>query len=127
MGSGLGIPTDAVTATEAAPQKSSGGIQLECDYHHNGQNPYSLSISGFPADTLSVADNVNAIPADAQNVRKLSGIGQAAIYYTTSDGLGLLCGGTLSNGQSRTATLTAPNTLPQATFAKVVKLVLSRL
>lgn len=123
----LGIPADTVTESEAAPQTSSGGIQLECDYHQGGRNPYALVISGFPAATLSVADLVDAIPTDAQNVRKLSGIGQAAIAYSTADGFTLQCAGTLSHGQSRAATLTAPKTLSQAKLTEILKRVVSRL
>ena len=116
-----------LTASEDAPQHSSGGIQLGCSYQVHGTNPYALSISGFPASLLSVADLVNAVPNDAHNVRKLSGLGQAAIYYTTSDGFGVLCAGKLSHGQVRTASFVAPKDLPQTTFAAVVRLVVARL
>ncbi|HEU5353217.1 MAG TPA: hypothetical protein VFU65_02090 [Actinocrinis sp.] len=123
----LGMAPDTVSATEAAPETSSGGIQLECDYHQGGRNPYALTVSGFPAGTLSVADLVDAIPNDAQNVHTLSGIGQAAISYSTADGFTLLCAGTLSHGQSRAATITAPKTLSQAALIEIVKRVVSRL
>lgn len=121
------LGTGGLTVAEDAPQHSSGGIQLGCGYHTHGTDPYALVISGFPASLLSVADTVYAIPNDAHNVRKLSGIGQAAIYYTTSDGFGVLCAGKLSRGQVRTASFVAPKNLPQTTFAAVVRLVVARL
>jgi hypothetical protein len=116
-----------VYAAEDTPQKNAGGIQVNCDYRGDGSTPYSLTISAYPASGLSVADLVDAVPADAQNVRKLSGIGQAAIYYTTADGFGVYCAGTLSHGQARAATFIAPEPLPQTTFADVVQLVVARL
>lgn len=121
------LGTGGLTATEASPDHSSGGIQLGCDYRVHGTNPYALSISGFPDTLLSVADTVDAVPNGAQHVRKVSGIGQAAIYYTTADGFGVLCAGKLSHGQVRTASFVAPKNLPQASFAAVVRLVVERL
>jgi hypothetical protein len=124
----LGISADAMTATEEKPQKDAEGIQLGCDYNVNGKNLYSLSISGYPVDVLSVRDLVDAVPKDAQNVRKPIGIGQAAIFYTAQDDdFAVMCAGAASHGQARTATFIAPKSVSQATFADVDKLVVARL
>jgi hypothetical protein len=123
----LGISADGVTATEEKPEHDADGVQLGCDYRVNGKNLYSLSISGYPVSALSVGDLVDAVPTDARNKQKPSGIGQAAIFYTTSDGFGVMCTGAASHGQARTATFIAPKSVSQTTFADVAKLVVARL
>ncbi|MER5916012.1 hypothetical protein ABT124_37770 [Streptomyces sp. NPDC001982] len=119
-----------VVATEDHSEESNGNSAGHiCTYGKPGaDHPFVLDVQTHAHPVLSpaqVVDNVaKGAPAPAHPV---SGVGQAATFYTQSDGLSFMTAAKRSAGQVRIVIFGAPRIVPEQKFVDVEKLVLSRI
>jgi hypothetical protein len=125
-----GSSSSRVVATEDHSEKSNGdSVSHLCMYGKPGADPaFGLDVKTQAHPVLSpaqvIANVAKGAPAPAHPV---SGVGQAATFYTQPGGFSFMFAAQRSAGQVRTVIFEAPTIVPEQKFIDVEKLVLSRI
>jgi hypothetical protein len=115
-----------VTAVESAPDVSRGFATYGCQYGSGGKFPFDLAITTTGQD-FSPREGVAAIAKGSHVlIHDVTGVGQAGIFFTDSDGGSCIAVAKVSHGQTRTVIFSAPAVVPEQNFLRVATLVLSR-
>lgn len=119
-----------VAATEDHSEAPHGNsVSHMCLYGKPGADAaFSLDVQTHAHPVLSPAQIIaNVAKAAPVPTHKVSGVGQAATFYTLPDGVSIMTAAKRSAGQVRIAMFAAPRVVPQQKFIDVEKLVLSRI
>lgn len=126
-----GSSSSQVVATEDHSEKPNGNvISHQCRYSKPGaaSSAFALDVETHAHPVLSptqvIASVAKGAPAPAHPV---SGVGQAATFYTQSDGLSVMAAAKRSASQVRIVVFAAPTIVPEQKFIDVEKLALSRI
>lgn len=126
----LGINADdtRITATEEAPHTFEGHAVYGCDYGSNGSYPFQLGVVTVPEAQSTPQAAIDAIGKSSKvSTHPVTGVGEAALFFTRPDGLSVLAASKRSQGEVRTVVFTAPAELPEHEFAVVTILPIGRL
>jgi hypothetical protein len=118
-----------LTATEASPEDDDGSKIYKCLYGNGRATALELVAREFPADGATAATTIDAIgEASGTTPVPVTGVGEAAVFYPTADGAGVvLAGAKMSGDNVRVAVLAGPTVLPRDKLTDVAALVMTRL
>jgi hypothetical protein len=118
-----------LTPAEAAPEDDEGTKIYKCTYGRGGTTALELVARQFPANGRTAAAAIDAIgKASKATTSPVTGVGEAAVFYPTSDGKGVvLAGAKMSGADLRVAVLSGPKVLPQDKLTAVAAAVMERL
>lgn len=117
-----------VTATEDTPDISAKGAYYTCNYGSNGNTPFSLGVFVNFAAVQTAQETVDAIgKASKVNTHNITGVGDAAVFYTLPDGNSLIAASKRTQDEIHTVTFAAPAVVPQQKFIDLARVVIGRL
>ena len=118
-----------LTAAEAAPEDDDGGKIYKCTYGKGGTTALELVAREFPANGGTAATAIDAVgKASEATTTPVTGVGEAAVFYPTTDGTGVVLAGAKTSGDNvRMVVLAGPKVLPQDKLADVATVVMERL
>lgn len=116
-----------VTATED-DKIHSGYTNYECNYGSNGKNSFSLVVLGIAQEGYTPTVSIDAVAkGSGVKTHSVTGVGETAVFYTTTDGTSVLAAAKQSFGETRTVIFGAPVVVPEDKFVDVEKLVIDRI
>jgi hypothetical protein len=125
---GAGDSQTKVTATEDQPDTSSAGTTYTCIYGSQGKNAFALSVSDDRVGSYTPTGRIDAIGKAAKvKTQDVTGVGDAAVFYSLPDGTSVLAAATESRGRLHTVVFAAPAIVPKQKFVEVEKFVLDRI
>ncbi|MFC0111747.1 hypothetical protein [Kibdelosporangium aridum] len=119
-----------LTPTERKPEDDDGNKIYRCAYTRGGNTALELIAREFPATNgRSAASAIDSMSQAAKSkTTPVSGVGETAVFYETSDGTGVLLAGAKHSGDNvRLIALTGPKVLPQQKLTEVAAAVMARL
>jgi hypothetical protein len=118
-----------LTPTEGAPKDDDGAKIYRCAYNRGSTTALELIAREFPADGRTAATAIDAVSkASKSKPTPVTGVGEAAVFYPTSDSTGVvLAGAKISGGNIRLIALTGPKVLPQDKLTSIATAVMERL
>jgi hypothetical protein len=119
-----------MTATEQPSKKlDSNSSENECVYGKSGgPAAFSLTVDTTTNPGLSPVQVVaNVANAEKTPAQKVSGVGEAAAFFTPGDGTSNMTAAKRSAGQVRIVVFVTSSVVPEQKFSDVEKLVLSRI
>lgn len=121
---GGGSSRTKVTATEDKPDKGS----YTCEYGSGGKKAFALIVDSSNVRAFTPQDAIDAVAKAAHGkTRRVKGVGAAAVFYITKDGVGVFTASKRSHGQTRSVFFSAPAIVPERKYAEVARLVISRI
>jgi hypothetical protein len=118
-----------LTASEAPPEDDDSGKIYKCTYGKNGTTALELVAREFPANGDTAASAIDAVgKASEATTTPVTGVGEAAVFYPTTDGTGVVLAGAKTSGDNiRVVVLAGPKILPQDKLTDVAAVVMERL
>lgn len=118
-----------LTASEATPEDDDSGKIYKCTYGKNGATALELVAREFPANGSTAATAIDAVgKASEATTTPVTDVGEAAVFYPTTDGAGVVLAGAKTAGDNiRVVVLAGPKVLPQDKLTDVAGLVMERL
>lgn len=117
-----------ITATEDTPDISGDHANYTCEYGSNGKTPFGLSVIAVPETRQTPQAVIDALgKASSVSAHPVTGVGEAAVFYTLPDGSALLATSKRSRGEVRTVLFSAPVVVPEQKFVDLTSLVIGRL
>lgn len=129
--------TRIVTASESPPKMYSGYTGYICDYANKDFVAFRLAVIAVPEDQTTPQRFIDAIgKASKVSTHPVTGVGDAAVFYTLPDGVSVLAAAKRSQGEIRSVVLAGPvnpdhggwpSMIPEHDFADATILVIGRL
>ncbi len=118
-----------LTATEAPPEDDGNGKIYQCSYGNGRATALELVAREFPANGTTAATAIDEVgKASGATTTPVTGVGEAAVFYPTPDGVGVVLAGAKTSGENvRMVVLAGPKVLPQDKLTDVATLVMERL
>jgi hypothetical protein len=117
-----------VEAVEDKPDMSDGSPTYTCEYGSKGSYPFALSVLPLKPDNFSPQKAVDAIATSSHvTTHKVTGVGEAGVFYTKSDGYSIIAVAKLSHGEIRSLVFAAPKIVPEQKFIDIAHLVIDRI
>jgi len=127
----LGGGTSSTRLTEAEAKPETGGVTrvYTCKYGSGGKYPFELSAMGdSDSGGYTPAYVIGAITKGSKvTTHEVSGLGDAAVFYTLPDGNSILAASKKFGHETRTVVFSAPKVVPQKNFEDVLNLVVQRI
>jgi hypothetical protein len=126
---GSGSHTQVVATEDHTEVPHGNSVSHMCLYGKPGANAaFSLDVQTHAHPVLSPAQVIaNVVKAAQAPTHRVSGVGEAATFYTLPDGVSTMTAAKRSAGQVRIVIFLAPRVVPEEKFISVEKLVLSRI
>jgi hypothetical protein len=111
------------------PEDDDSGKIYKCTYGKNGTTALELVAREFPANGDTAASAIDAVgKASEATTTPVTGVGEAAVFYPTTDGTGVVLAGAKTSGDNiRVVVLAGPKILPQDKLTDVAAVVMERL
>jgi hypothetical protein len=118
-----------LTASEAPPEDDDSGKTYKCTYGKDGTTALELVAREFPANDGTAASAIDAVGKASQaTTTPVTGVGEAAVFYPTTDGAGVVLASAKTSGDNiRVVVLAGPKVLPQDKLTDVAATVMERL
>ncbi|MET0134725.1 MAG: hypothetical protein ABW215_14175 [Kibdelosporangium sp.] len=119
-----------LTPKEIAEQPDAdGGKIYRCDYLRNNVAALALVAREFASNGLTAAESIDAVgKASNSQPTPVTGAGEAAVFYSTSDGSAVVLAAAKTSGKNlRLAVLSGPKALPKDKLTAVAAAVMQRL
>jgi hypothetical protein len=116
-----------VSAVEDKPDITNNTRSYYCEYGSGATHPFTLAVQIFGLGSFMPNDSIDAVAQSTKaKTHKVTGVGDAGVFYSETDGISLLAVSKRSHGETRTVYFSAPVAVPEANFIDVGKLVISR-